>query len=287
VRARLLVLSELPQRWGALCEQIGVELSLLGDRTHPVDRYLAIQTAVGAWPIAADRLGAFSVKAAREAAERTTWTDPDDAYESALEQLAVTLVEDVRCATLLAAFANEIGGAGRANALAALTIRVVMPGVPDIYQGCETWNDGLVDPDNRRPPDFDLLRMQVEGADGADASAAWADAASGSIKTIVLRRLLALRGRREDAFGPASSCSPVVVEGPAADRVISFARGGDVVAAVSRWNARGPLGEDEAVVDVGAGLWSDVLTGRTHRIDTPVQAAVLFATLPVAVLERR
>lgn len=287
VRAHLLVLSEIPQRWGELFDRVDNELSLLGDTTHPVDRYLAVQTAVGAWPIAAERLHAFSVKAAREAAERTSWTDPDQIYESALGRLAVTLVDDVRCAALVAAFAHEIAGPGRANALAALTLRATMPGVPDIYQGCETWNDGLVDPDNRRPPDFDLLRDQIAEAAHADAGAAWADAATGSIKTIVLRQLLELRRRRPDAFEPGAIYTPLVARGPGSDRVIASTRGDDVVVVVSRWNARGALGQDDAVVDLEPGSWSDALTARTHRIDRPVPVASLLAPLPVAVLERR
>jgi (1->4)-alpha-D-glucan 1-alpha-D-glucosylmutase len=287
VRAHLLVLSELPQRWGALFDQVAVELSLLGDRTHPADRYLAVQVAVGAWPISADRLHAFSVKAAREASERTCWTDPDEAYESALERLAVTLVEDARCSAMVAAFAHEIGVPGRANALAGLTLRAMMPGVPDVYQGCETWNDGLVDPDNRRAPDFDLLGTQIADAERADAAAAWADAASGSIKTIVLRRLLELRRRRPEAFESGATYTPVTAHGAGADRVISFGRGDDVVAVVSRWNARDPLAEGDAVLEIAAGSWRDVLTGRTHRIEAPLSVNALFAPLPVAVLERR
>jgi (1->4)-alpha-D-glucan 1-alpha-D-glucosylmutase len=287
VRAHLLVLSEIPQRWGELFDRVDTELSLLGDRTHPVDRYLAVQTAVGTWPIAADRLHAFSVKAAREAAERTSWTDPDEAYESALERLACALVDDARCAALVAAFAHEIGGPGRANALAALTLRATMPGVPDIYQGCETWNDGLVDPDNRRAPDFGLLQTRIARAAHADAATAWADAASGSIKTIVLRRLLDLRRRRPDAFGPGATYVPLVARGSGADRVIAYVRGQDVAVVVSRWNARGALGQEDAVVDLEPGSWCDVLTGRTHRIDRPVPATSLLALLPAAVLERR
>ncbi|MFN3216241.1 MAG: malto-oligosyltrehalose synthase [Acidimicrobiales bacterium] len=287
VRAHLLVLSEIPQRWGELFDHVGDELSLLGDDAHPIDRYLAVQTAVAAWPISPDRLHAFSVKAAREAAERSSWTDPDAAYESALRRLAVAVVEDPRCAALIAAFANEIGGPGRANALAALTLRATMPGVPDVYQGCETWNDGLVDPDNRRAPAFGLLRKQIAAAASADAAAAWDDAVSGSIKTIVLRRLLELRRRRGAAFEPGASYRPVTVEGPAANRVISFVRGDDVVVVVGRWHARGALGEGDAVIDVDPGPWCDVLTGRTHRIDHPVPVASLLAPLPAAVLERR
>lgn len=287
VRAHLLVLSELPRRWGELFDRVDTELSLLGDSTHPVDRYLAVQTAVGTWPIAAERLGAFAVKAAREAAERTSWTDPDHAYEAALEHLAATLVDDARCAALVAAFAHEIGGPGRANALAALTMRATMPGVPDIYQGCETWNDGLVDPDNRRAPDFELLRTRIAEAAPADAGAAWADATSGSIKTIVLRRSLDLRRRRPDAFGPGAVYSPLYAQGPAADRLISYLRGDDVAVVVSRWNARGALVEGDAIIDLGSGSWHDVFTGRTHRTERPLHASTLFASLPVAVLERR
>jgi (1->4)-alpha-D-glucan 1-alpha-D-glucosylmutase len=163
----------------------------------------------------------------------------------------------------------------------------MMPGVPDVYQGCETWNDGLVDPDNRRAPDFDLLGTQIADAERADAAAAWADAASGSIKTIVLRRLLDLRRRRPEAFESGATYTPMTAHGARADRVISFGRGDDVVAVVSRWNARDPLAEGDAVLEIAAGSWRDVLTGRTHRIEAPLSVNALFAPLPVAVLERR
>jgi (1->4)-alpha-D-glucan 1-alpha-D-glucosylmutase len=285
VRARLLVLSEIPQRWGDLFDCVDNELSLLGDRTHPSDRYLAVQTALGAWPISAERLQAFLVKAAREAGERTCWTDPDSVYESALGGLATALVEDRRCAALIGSFATEIAGPGRSNALVGLTLRAMMPGVPDIYQGCETWNDGLVDPDNRRAPDFGLLRAQISAAETADAGAAWDDASSGSIKTIVMRRLLQLRRRRSSCFESGASYTPLAVEGPAAERVMAFARG-DVVVVVSRWPTRGPMQDGDVVVDIGAGSWCDVLTGLSLDITSAVPAASLLRPLPVAVLEQ-
>jgi glycogen debranching enzyme GlgX/malto-oligosyltrehalose synthase len=170
VRARIAVLSEIPGEWGgfvrglhaAAIGQFGTELD---GRPAPSgeDAYLFYQTLVGALPFEpaddfADRLAAYMKKAAREAKVRTSWTNPDGRYEGVLEAFVRGVLADGGLLGSVVAFVRRIMPYGAANGLAIVALKLASPGVPDIYQGSETWDLSLVDPDNRRPVDFDRRR---------------------------------------------------------------------------------------------------------------------------------
>ena len=122
----------------------------------PGSRNLLWQAALGAWPISADRLHAYAEKAMREAGDRTTWTDPDEDYESAVHAAIDAVIDEPEaCAPLLDGLVAELAPAARSNSLALKLLALTMPGVPDVYQGSEVEERSLVDPDNRRPVDFD------------------------------------------------------------------------------------------------------------------------------------
>ncbi|MEZ5412135.1 MAG: malto-oligosyltrehalose synthase [Acidimicrobiales bacterium] len=294
VRARLLVLAEVPDRWRAFAREQLDRLDHTAARAAtPSDRYLALQTAVGAWPIDAERLTAFLVKAAREASQHTTWTDSDDAYESALAAVADQLTSGPG-ADAVGRFVAGIDVAGWSNSLAQLVLRLTSPGVPDIYQGTETWHLRLVDPDNRAHPDWPALADQLARAATCDVAGAWAAPGDGRVKTAVLQRVLALRGQRPWCFEPGSVYVPVEPGGARAGHVVAYLRGGpapgepEVLAAVTRM----PLTLDgdwgDTAIDVPEGRWVDAL--RSERIVTgggrrPV--GEVFGGLPVAVLARQ
>src|SRR5690606_12691677 len=148
VRARLAVLAEVPQRWAEVLR----ELQEVATTEHgPLDNLLW-QAAVGAWPISSERLLAYATKAAREAAERTGWQDPDVDFEAGLA--AIADAANAPASELISTFVDEIIRFGRSNSLSAKLLQLTGPGVPDVYQGTELWDLSLVDPDNRRPVDF-------------------------------------------------------------------------------------------------------------------------------------
>lgn len=274
VRARMAVLAEIPDEWAAAVRRWaqyapGVD----GSFAH-----LIWQTAVGAWPIERDRLRDYCDKAMREAREHTSWEHPDEAYEKAVHAGVDRLYDDPTLHADVTAFAERVRGYGWTNSLGFKLVQLTMPGVPDVYQGSELWDNSLVDPDNRRPVDFAARRALLARLD-AGTIGARLDAA-GTAKLLVTSRALRTRRDRPSSF---TTYRPVVATGPAAEHLVAFDRGG-ALAAVTRL----PVGLDRrggwegTVLDLPAGQWVDVLTGTPHAGAVPV--AALLADLPVALL---
>jgi (1->4)-alpha-D-glucan 1-alpha-D-glucosylmutase len=237
--------------------------------------HLLWQTAVGAWPLTAERLYGYLDKAFREARTRTGWDDPDEAFESAMHAVAVAVLEPGPLHDDVAAFAARITGPGRSNALTAALLQLTMPGVPDTYQGGELWDLSLVDPDNRRPVDFAARDRLLARLDGGWLPA-WDDA-DGAAKLLVVSRALRLRRDR-----PFSGYTPLLAAGAAAAHAVAFDRGG-ATAVGTRLPVR--LERDggwrDTTIEVDG---TDVLTGRSYRGE--VRVADLLADYPVALLAR-
>jgi (1->4)-alpha-D-glucan 1-alpha-D-glucosylmutase len=278
VRARINVLSEVPQRWAAevrrwreIARRFKREVNgrAAPDRN---DEYLLYQTLVGAWPAQepdasleafAERVRSYMQKATKEAKRHTSWVNPDPAYDEAVLQFVTKLLAPG--SPFLEAsrpFREVIARCGAVNSLAQTVLKMAAPGIPDLYQGTELWDLSLVDPDNRRPVDFagrrQLLADLARRADASpDASAfcgelflAWPD---GRIKLYVVHRALTLRRARRRLFG-VGSYLPLTADGPHAEHVIAFARQDAehvAIAAVPRltahlsnFGARSPIGPD-------------------------------------------
>ncbi|HWH15656.1 MAG TPA: malto-oligosyltrehalose synthase, partial [Miltoncostaeaceae bacterium] len=208
VRARLMLLSEVPDEWGAAVEAWEALAAPHGrpeTPVHPADAYLMWQTLVGAWPIDGDRLTAYLIKALREGKQRTTWTAPDEGYEAAVEALARAVVDDPEIAGGVAAFVERLADGWRANVLAQKLVQLTLPGVPDVYQGCEVVSLALVDPDNRRPVDHDALSARLDRLDAGGEPADLDDE-----KLMVTSRTLRLRRERPEWFAhPEADYQPL------------------------------------------------------------------------------
>ncbi|MEX2551236.1 MAG: malto-oligosyltrehalose synthase [Nitriliruptoraceae bacterium] len=293
VRARLAVLSQDPRWWVATALEL--RSSAAGARSSagplPVHEHLAWQTAVGAWPITAERLAAYLVKAAREGKQATDWLSPDSAYEEALERYATVLVTDPALTAALRCAVERVAVPGWITSLAMTLTKLVGPGVPDIYQGTEVWDGSLVDPDNRRPVDHTglaALTEQVAGREPSPALAAelLADLGDGRAKLWVTRQALRLRRQRPDLLAPGATVRSLTAVGRDADHVVASQRGGGAIAiAPARVAAlAGPpeaLDLGEATLTLPPGHYLDVLAGR--RVDGgghPVSS--LLAGFPVA-----
>jgi (1->4)-alpha-D-glucan 1-alpha-D-glucosylmutase len=276
VRARLDVLSELPERWAEVLQS----LRAVASTGHGPFDALLWQAIVGAWPAASDRLHAYAEKAAREAAERTGWWDQDEEFEERMH----ALVDAAHGAAkpLVDAFVAEIARYGWSNGLSAKLLQLAAPGVPDVYQGSELWETSLVDPDNRRAVDFDLRARLLAGIDaGFERGELPPIDASGAAKLLVTSRTLRLRRDRPDLF---TRYTPMTVVGEASDHAIAFDRGG-VLAVATRLPvglaARGGWGDTVLLRHAGATV--DVLTGRRYT-GGELLLAELLATYPVALL---
>ena len=173
-------------------------------------------------------------------------------------------------AAQLTELVNQLNTHGENDALGQKLLALTVPGIPDIYQGTELWDDSLVDPDNRRPVDYTARRQALESLQHP--------------KIRVVKTALQLRRARSDTF-LRGDYHPVLAAGSAADHVIAFRRADDVLVAVTRWTVRlEQTGWGDTELTVPDGSWTDALTGRV--ITGLVPAAELFAELPMALLER-
>ena len=284
VRARLALLSEMPDRWG----QAVVRWRELNERYRRdgwPDRnmeYLLYQTLVGAWPLSPERALAYIEKAAREAKVHTSWTDPDERYESALRDFVSAILDDARFTEDLAAFCELLVVPGRVTSLAQTLVKLTAPGVPDIYQGTETWDLSLVDPDNRRPVDHAGLNQIVQSLNSADDARARDE--SGGPKLFVIKKALEVRRRFPEAFGQGSAYRALSASGTKKDHVIAFARSERIVAVVPRlvWS----LGDDwdDTELRLPEGRWHDAFSGDTFEDMATLSS--LTERLPVALLVR-
>jgi (1->4)-alpha-D-glucan 1-alpha-D-glucosylmutase len=274
VRARLAVLSELGPAWRSTVAA--------WQQRHPIDdpdiAELLWQTAVGAWPIERERLHAYAEKAAREAATVTTWTAPNRAFEARMHAVIDAMYDDEWLRDSLDDFVAEITPAGWSNSLGQKLVQLTMPGVPDVYQGTEIWDNSLVDPDNRRPVDFVERGYLLADLDSGMVPAI---EPSGAAKLLVTSRALRLRRDRPELF---TSYQPVVASGPHAAHLLAFDRGG-AITAVTRLPTRlamtGGWAADDAIA-LPDGGWRDELTGAAA--DGSITG--LFARYPVALLIR-
>ena len=275
VRARLAVLSELPSEWAELARHL-MSAAPLPDAAFG---YLLWQTFAGAGFIERDRMHAYAEKAMREAATSTTWTAPNDEFEKAVHAAADAAYDDASVHDPLAAFVERITPYGWTNSLGQKLVQLTMPGVPDVYQGTELWDDSLVDPDNRRAVDFEARRALLDKLDGSGDPPPID--ASGAAKLWLVSRALRLRRDWPDLF---AGYAPELAKGAAADHAIAYDRGGVLTVAT-----RLPVGLERAggwgdtSIDLG-GEATDVMTGR--RVPRETALAQLLDTYPVALLVR-
>ena len=311
-RARLLGLSELAPDWA---EEVKA-WSLLNDRLAGrsgsqrtpsyAHEYMLYQTLIGAWPTEGvdgefiARVEEFALKAAREGKLETSWTNPNVAYEAGLIAFVRQVLDRSTSSQFvdrLSAFAARIALLGALNSLVQLTLKAMMPGVPDFYQGTESWDLSMVDPDNRRPVDFarrcEWLASLSADPDWNTLAGHWSD---GRIKLALTRALLELRNELPHVFGHGEY-RPLKVSGPDAARVIAFARaaGPDAVIVIAarhfarlteggrRWPSTFAL--DAAVAIDGLNDARNQLS-RGARVEAPL-VSQLLAGLPVAILRAR
>ncbi len=286
VRARIALLSEIPDRWSEAVRHF----ASLNERYRTdgmPDRnaeYLFYQSLVGAWPIDADRMAAYMLKAAKEAKEHTSWTEPDGSYEEALTIFVERTLENQPFLDSLRTFVMPLVPLGRVNSLAQALARFTAPGVPDLYQGNELWDLSLVDPDNRRPVDYDLRRRLLAELDSLSLSEIIRRSDEGLPKLWLTHRALQLRARKRRVF-LEGDYQPLNVRGEKAAHVVAFARSDQVVTVIPRLLIG--LGGDweETALELPPGDWHDLLTDRPIK-QNPVPVKNLLDRFAVALLER-
>ena len=256
------------RRWYELTDELVADGAPDGQ-----ERYLIFQTLIGVWPIAPDRLEGYLEKALREAKRNTNWVDQNHAWEERVKRFAVALLAHGPFLESFEPFVREVAAAGERSALGQLLLKLTVPGVPDVYQGDELIDLSLVDPDNRRPVDWDARRAALEALrEGAKPTRE-------TMKLHVISRVLELRARRPEVFGPGGAYTPI----EAGPDVVAFSRGDarDVVAIVA---LRRP-GEDPGL-EMPDGTYRDVLSEREHAVAGSAPVSAIVGSHGLALLER-
>jgi (1->4)-alpha-D-glucan 1-alpha-D-glucosylmutase len=291
VRARLAVLAEWPQDWGHHAAEWhgltrwladGAVAEVTERAPEPDLEYLMWQTLVGAWLIGPERLDEYLGKAMHEAKTRTSWTMRRLGYESAVLGLAGAVLGDPELTAAIAGFVARIAPDARVNTLGAKLVQLTMPGVADTYQGCELTGLSLVDPDNRRPVDYQRRQRLLAALDTNPDQTAFGGGLDAE-KLLVTSRALRLRRDHPDWF--ADSYTPLAAEGPAAGYAFAFLRGGHAVTVVTRLPAglRRRGGWADTALPLPELHWRDVFTGVRHAgLRPPLDE--LTRRLPVALL---
>lgn len=276
VRARIGVLSQVPSLWVELVQR----WEITSPSPDPLTGLFLWQNIFGVWPADGTvstelrgRLHGYTEKAIREAAVHTTWNDPAPEFEAAVHNWLDSVL-DGPVAVELTEAAARLDQHAKADALGQKLIALTAPGIPDVYQGTELWEDSLVDPDNRRPVDYTVRRAQLAAVSNPAAHP----------KLRVVHAALRLRRQRPDTF-LAGGYQAVPADGTAAEHIVAFLRGDDVLVAVSRWTVGlADHGWGDTTLTLPAGAWTDVLTEATFSGQVP--ASELFAEMPVALLAR-
>jgi (1->4)-alpha-D-glucan 1-alpha-D-glucosylmutase len=285
-RARIGALAGIAEEWRTevthwfdLAAPLTTEV---GGRTAPdaVEQYLIFQTLVGVWPATVERVEEYVQKALREAKRNTNWVDQDEEWEGAVSSFVRANYEPGPLRDAIDAFVTRFAPIGERVAVGQLLLKLTTPGVPDVYQGDELWRLSMVDPDNRRPVDFDERRNALASLDSGGP------VDRTNIKLHLIRRALALRATRPEPF--TGAYSPL----PADERLCAFTRGTHEILAVVAVREP-PAGATFTLPADATGEWRNVLAAPgldaspTVTLGTTVSFdEVRFGDWPVALLER-
>jgi len=286
VRTRISILSEIPERWAEALHQWSqlTEPCWKGRTPDRHAEYLLYQTLIGAWPIDKDRCWQYMLKASREAKLRTSWHEPNIGYEANIQSFTEGLFENSEFIASLEAFVKPLILPGRINSLAQSLIKMVIPGVPDFYQGTELWDLSLVDPDNRRPVDYEAREKLLERCAKMTARDTLNEWDSGLPKLWMTARVLQLRRERADDFSSASKYQPLVAQGSRLGNLFAFRRGEHLIGVVPRLTMTAGKDWGDTHLTLPSGTWVDVFTA--NRMNGAIAPAALFGDFPVALLIR-
>ena len=318
VRARMVAISEIPELWRRSLQRWGTAnhrwKRMVNDLEAPDanEEYLLYQTLLGTWPMQAngepeavpapdyiERIQAYMAKALKEAKINTSWIQPNEEWDAAMHDFVARILDSSSRNKFLPIFlpaAKEIIRLGAINSLTQSLLKLTSPGVPDIYQGTEIWDYSLVDPDNRRPVDYELRREMLKSLSSAtpgELMQTWPD---GRIKLFLTKHLLQLRRGHADLF-ERGEYLPLHTSGTFAESCVSFVRRLDdnwIAVIAPRLSSRigfPPIGE--AWQDTAIQLPETLVLEKAHDLftcrpvsvrDRQVKLARALAVLPFAVI---
>jgi (1->4)-alpha-D-glucan 1-alpha-D-glucosylmutase len=286
VRARMAVLSETPQVFAdAIYRWSKNTIKYRSDVFDKGTEYFYYQTLIGAWPITTDRMKAYMQKAMREAKEQTAWVANNKEYEDAVNTFIDGTLSDSSFVSEVEAFVKGIKHAGWINSLSQTLLKLTAPGVPDQYQGTELWDLSLVDPDNRRPVDYELRRALLKEAHALTLQQIIQRIDEGLPKLWTIHRGLTLRHRHPERFGETAAYAPILATGKKSEHAVAFLRGDSIATVVPRWTMSLNNDWSDTKIMIPEGRWHNHLTdepllGGAHLLSH------LLAEFPVALLSK-
>ena len=285
VRARLVLLSEIPKLWEETCLQWAKNNKQYHQDTaiDPSTEYFLYQTLLGAWPISTDRLWASMLKSMREAKLFTTWIKPNTSYEDGWKNFIENVCEDANFILDLSSFVAILTDYGHINSLAQTLIKLTAPGIPDIYQGTEIWSRTLVDPDNRQPVDFQKLQLYLQELSKLTIDEINNRSHEGLPKLWLIHQVLTFRKKHAKHFSREASYEPLYAKGPKADHIIAFKRGNNIITIAPRLIIESLGRWESTFIKIPSGSWQNILTNEFYE-GGPVLIADLFKLFPVAFL---
>ncbi len=266
-RARLSLLSQMPEEWGQFVQRWMNAYPELDRNTA----YLFFQALVGTWPINEERMQAYMEKVVREAKEHTSWLKPNKQYEENVRIFVATVMDDKNFIADLETYVAKLLYPGWINGLAQTLIKMTAPGVSDIYQGSELWNTSLVDPDNRREVDYPERIRLLNELNSLNYEEILARMDEGLPKLWVIHKTLHLR--QKHPFGPYK---PLYAKGNYADHVVAYMRGDSVLIVVPRFDCQ------DTMLNLPSGNWENIFTGET--LSGEIRVEELLARFPIALM---
>lgn len=320
MRARINVISEIPNEWEEMVwtwsEINRANKPIIGGKGAPDinDEYFLYQTLVGSFPFDdaeysqfVERIKDYVIKAVREAKVHTAWLRPDSAYEEAYITFVDKVLSDPENNEFLQKFRpfqKKIAEYGIFNSLSQVLLKNTSPGVPDLYQGCELWDLSLVDPDNRRPVDYEkrisYLREMQEKTKGDVPNLIeelFSTKEDGRVKLFLTTKVLQARKENLELFREGDY-QPLEVTGKFANSIVAFARtyeGKVAISIVPRFltsiiqPGELPLGEkwEDTSIELPGGMpsnWKDAITSQSLNSDRTISVREAFKHFPVALL---
>ena len=313
VRARLNVLTDIGEDWFANVRSWkALNESLKSSAPDINDEYFIYQNLIGAYPMPdrddddfGNRFEEYLQKALREAKTNTNYTEPNEAYETAVKNFSRELLNKKNPFwEKFAAFHKEIADFGIVNSLSQLLLKFTCPGIPDVYQGCELWDFSLVDPDNRRPVDYCKRQQFLDDFHKYDDQGRlleklWENRYDGEIKLWLTHQLFGLRKSHEILFSDGDYV-PLKIEGIHKDKVFAFARSYKQTVIVVAIPLHAAVickeqntdffgidwGNTRVILPAGLNAgWDNILTGNSEEFQDKISAADLFKTFPVALIQ--
>ncbi len=287
VRARLAVLSEIPEEFAAyLTDAAKINTDFKQQEyPDPNTEYFLYQTLIGAWPIDAERAKTYMMKAVHEAKQQTSWVANNKPFEDAVNAFIDTILAHQPFVDATEKIVSRILLAGRVNSLTQTLVKHTAPGVPDLYQGGELWDLSLVDPDNRRPVDYKIRRKLLIDLPKFSVNEILGRLSvpedEGLPKLFLISRALHLRKDHPGWFGTEAGYTPLTARGESAGNVIAYARGKHIVTVAPRLSL--DLNWTDTTLDLPKGSWRNMLTGQTG-LSGAVRVEDLLKDFPVALL---